>query len=155
GEMTLVCTTRLAESVAPKALYFLTGGPSSCAANTLRELAHLELVHLVLQRAERDAEVFGGSGDVAAAFFDRPQDEVALEGIGRFLEQALRPVAFGLELREVEFEREVLLRDEVLVAHCHQPLDQVFELADVARPPVALQHHHRGIGDTLNPLAEL
>ena len=35
-----------------------------------------------------------------------------------------------------------------------RPLDQVLELADVARPPVLLQHRHRRVGDALDLLAE-
>ena len=42
-----------------------------------------------------------------------------------------------LELREVEFERQVFFGNEFLVADGDQALDQVFELADVAGPPVA------------------
>ena len=59
-----------------------------------------------------------------------------------------------LELGEVEFERQVLFGDVVLVADRHQPLDQVLELADVARPPVLLQHRHRRVGDALDLLPE-
>src|SRR5207249_317608 len=36
----------------------------------------------------------------------------------------------------------------------YEPLDQIFQLADVARPPVLLQDSHRGIGHALNSLAE-
>ena len=49
-----------------------------------------------------------------------------------------RPRALRLELREVELERQILFGDVVLVADRDQPLDQVLELADVARPPVLL-----------------
>ena len=41
----------------------------------------VEPVHLVLQRAQRNAEVAGGGGDVPAGLLERPQDEVALEGV--------------------------------------------------------------------------
>src|SRR5690349_5658989 len=59
---------------------FLPGG--SGAAEAPRQLPHRELVHLVFQRAQGDAQVLGGSGDVAAVLLERAQDEVALEGIG-------------------------------------------------------------------------
>ena len=52
------------------------------------------------------------------------------------LEQAVGAGPERLELREVKLERQVLFGDVFLVADRHQPLDQVLELADVARPPV-------------------
>ena len=62
--------------------------------------------------------------------------------------------ALRLELREVKLERQVLFGDVVLVADRDEPLDQVLELADVARPPVLLQHRHRRVGDALDRLPE-
>ena len=59
------------------------------AAQPSRELPHVELVHLVLQRAQRNSKVLGGAGDVPAALLERSQDEVALERVGRVLEQAV------------------------------------------------------------------
>ena len=64
-------------------------GRCSGAAQSLRELSHVELVHLVLQRAQRNAEVLGRAGHVPAALLERAQDEVALEGVRRLLEQAV------------------------------------------------------------------
>ena len=53
------------------------------------ELTHVELVHLVLQRAQRNSQVLSRAGHVPAALLQRAQDEVALEGIGGFLEQVV------------------------------------------------------------------
>ena len=64
-------------------------------------------------------------------------------------------VGAGVELGEVELERQVLVGDPFLVADRDQPLDQVLELADVARPPVRRQDLQRRIGDALDLLAEL
>ena len=41
-----------------------------------------------------------------------------------------------------------------MTARGHQPLHQVLELADVARPPVVLQHGQRGGGHALHVFAE-
>ena len=51
-------------------------------------------------------------------------------------EQTLATWTVGLQLSKMKFERQVLLRNEVLIAHRHQPLNQILELADVSRPPV-------------------
>jgi hypothetical protein len=52
-------------------------------------------------------------------------------------------------------ERQVLVGDPLLVAHRHEPLDQVLELADVAGPPVRSQDLQRRVRDPLDRLAEL
>ena len=57
------------------------------------------------------------------------------------------PSAPAVELREVVLERQILVGDPLLVAHRDQPLDQVLELADVARPPVRRQDLQRRVGD--------
>ena len=67
----------------------LTGEVSLRAAKFFGELADIEPIHLELQRAERNAEVPRRGGDVPAGFLERAQDEVALEGVGRLLEEAL------------------------------------------------------------------
>ena len=61
----------------------------------------------------------------------------------------------AIELGEVVLERQVLVGDPFLVAHRHQPLDQVLELADVARPPVRGQDLQRRSGDALDRSSEL
>src|SRR5437667_12323604 len=61
----------------------------SRAAKPFGELTDLELVHLVLQGAEWDTEVFGCGGHVPPALLQRAQHEVAFEGVGRLFEQAL------------------------------------------------------------------
>ena len=59
-----------------------------------------------------------------------------------------------LELREVKLQWQVLFGDELLVTDGNESLDQVLQLANVAGPPVLLQHRHRRIGDAENALPE-
>ena len=61
----------------------------------------------------------------------------------------------AVELREVVFERQILVGDPLLVADRDQALDQVLQLPDVARPPVRRQDLQRRIRDALDRLAEL
>ena len=56
-----------------------------------------------------------------------------------------------VQLGEVVLERQVLVGDPLLVADRDEPLDQVLELADVARPPVRRQDLQRRVGDALAP----
>src|SRR5262249_39395127 len=67
---------------------------------------------------------------------------------------ALTMRAPRLELGKVELERQILFGNEVFIADSHQAFDQVLQLADVARPPVALQHRHRGVRDAADTLPE-
>src|SRR5262245_60418742 len=85
------------------------------APNPSGDLAYLELVHLVLERAQRNAQILRRSCDVPAAFLERSQDEIALERVRRILEEAAPPGRARLELREMKLERQVLVRDVVLV----------------------------------------
>ena len=62
--------------------------------------------------------------------------------------------ALVIELGDVEVERQVVVGDPFAIAGGDHPLDQVFELADVARPPVVLQHAQRRLGDALDLLVE-
>ena len=61
----------------------------SSAAQSFRKLTHVELVHLVLQRTQRDSKVLRRPSDVPAAFLERAKNEVPLERVGRVLEQAV------------------------------------------------------------------
>src|SRR5712692_3667065 len=88
------------------------------------------------------------------ALLERSQNEVSLERIRRVLEQTVGRRPLWLELRKVELQRQIFLRDVFLVTHGNQPLDQVLELPDVPRPPVFLQHRHRRFGHALNALPE-
>src|SRR4029077_2997033 len=83
-----------------------------------------------------------------------PQDEVPLEGIGGIFEQTLAMSTARLELGELELERQILLGDEFLITHRDQPLDQILELADITRPPVALEHRERRVRDAADVLVE-
>ena len=52
----------------------------SVAADLSSQLADFELVHLELERAQRDPERPGGRGDVPGRLLEGADDEVALEG---------------------------------------------------------------------------
>src|SRR5581483_11143821 len=138
----------------PPRIALSPGARSSDAPEAPRDLAYPEAVHLVLERAQRDPEVFGRAGDAPAALLERTEDKVALERVARLLEE-VRPVRpLRLELREVELERQVLLADVLLVGRGDDPLDQVLEFADVAGPPVLLEHRQRAVGDPADVLPE-
>src|SRR5688572_12727635 len=106
------------------------------AAEFLCEFANVEPIHLEFQRAEWDAKVARSCRDVPSRFFERAQDEIALERVRRLLKQALAVRGYPVKLREMEFERQVFVRYPFLVADRHEPLDEILELSDVARPPV-------------------
>src|SRR5690349_22234209 len=93
------------------------------AAKALGELTDFELVHLVLQRAQGNPEIFGGAGDVPAAFLERAEDEIPLERVGGLDEEAVRAGALRFELVEVKLQRQIFVGDEVLVADGDEPLD--------------------------------
>ena len=73
---------------------------------------------------------------IVTPFKDGKVDEVAFERVARFLEQRSSRRRPRVEFREVILERQVLVRNPFLVAHRDQTFDQIFELADIARPPV-------------------
>src|SRR5918993_4628519 len=112
------------------------------SADFTGELANLEAVHLELERAERNAKRLGGGGHVPAALLQRPDDEVALEGGNRQIQQVLRSWRVRVELRDVELVGKILVGNPVLVGNGHQPLNQVLELTDVSGPPVGAQDLH-------------
>src|SRR5262245_39232517 len=58
----------------------------SCAAQLSGQVPQVQAGHLVLQRAERNSQVARSGGHVPVRLLQRPQDEVALEGVARFLE---------------------------------------------------------------------
>src|SRR5437763_3041819 len=109
----------------------------SSAAEFFGELADVEPIHLELQGTERNAEIARRRSHVPSRFFKRAQDEVALEGVGRLLEEAFAAARHLVELGKMELERQILVGDPLFVAHRDQPLNQVLELADVPGPPVA------------------
>src|SRR3972149_948111 len=93
-------------------------------------------------------------GDVPPRLLERAPDGVALESGVRLLEKGRARCRLALiELREVDLVGEILVGDPLLVAHRHEALDQVLELADVAGPPVPAEDPHGGLGDALDALA--
>ena len=71
------------------------------SAKPLRDLADFQTIHLEFQRAEGDAEIAGRRRDVPSRFFQRPQDEIALECVGGLLEQAFPVRGDAIELGEL------------------------------------------------------
>src|SRR5215471_13698861 len=113
------------------------------AAQTFRELTNLKLIHLVLQCTQGNSKVFRRRRDVPAAFLERAKNEVALERVCRFLKQLVAVPTFGFQLREMKLQRQILVRDELLVADGDQTLNQIFQLSNVARPPMSFEHRDR------------
>ena len=113
-----------------------------------------ERPHLAIQVAALDAEHLGGPRHVALLLGERAQNQIALELVARFVERLaprrllgrLRP-ADGILLEE----RQVDAGDRIARHHDHQPLDDVAQLADVARPRVALEHGDRAGIERLQP----
>ena len=72
---------------------------------------------------------------------ERPQDVVALEPIARLVQRQQRRALGGRRLgggvRVAVQERQIGGGNGVARHHDHQPLDQIPQLADVARPRVA------------------
>src|SRR6185295_2346612 len=68
------------------------------AADVLRELADFEPVHLELQRAEGNPERSRRRGNVPARFLERADQEIALEGRHRPLEQVFSRRSFRIQL---------------------------------------------------------
>src|SRR4030095_15174929 len=114
-----------------------TAGPSSTSAapELSREVAQVEPRHLVFERAQRDAQITRGRRHVPIGFLECAQNEVPLEGIARLLEKRLPGRRPRVELREVILEWKILVSDPFLVADGDEPLEQVFELANVGGPP--------------------
>src|SRR4051794_13831359 len=61
----------------------------SGAAEFPGNIAQVEPRHLVFERAQGNAKVPGSRRDVPVRLLQRPQDEIALEGVARFLEEGL------------------------------------------------------------------
>ena len=110
------------------------------AAQTFRELTNLKLIHLVLQCTQGNSKVFRRRRDVPAALFERAKNEIALERVRGLLEQPVAVPAFGFQLSEMKLKRQILVRDELLIADGDKTLNQIFELSNVARPPVSFEH---------------
>src|SRR6187401_3669514 len=86
------------------------------SAQLTGDVAQVEAGHLVLERAQGDAEVARRGGDVPVGLLERAKDEVALERVARFLEQRFAGRRRRVELGEVVLEGEILVGDPVLVA---------------------------------------
>src|SRR5947207_10474828 len=75
---------------------------TSSASQTLGQLTHVELVHLIFQGTQRNSKILCGRSDVPSALFECTKNEVPLERVGGFLEQAFALRAQRLELCKME-----------------------------------------------------
>ena len=90
-----------------------------------------------------EAEALGGAGDVAPAVGEDARDDAALEGVAGVGERLAREEV-GLALASgagnaQDVAREVFRPDDGPVGEEERPLDDVLQLADVARPGAPLQ----------------
>src|SRR4029453_12071546 len=80
-----------------------------CSPQLSREVPQGEPRHLVLQRAQRDAQIAGRGGDVPVRFFERSKNEVPLERIAGLLEKRLARGGRRGEPGKVGLERKIFV----------------------------------------------
>src|SRR5262245_1251114 len=108
----------------------------------LARRAAAELIQLVVQRLQADAEDFRGARLVVACVLERHQDQPALGFLDRrpWLQRDHRLD----HVRGIGDERRQMLRlDEFAVGQNDGALDHIAHLAHVAGPVVLLEHAHR------------
>ena len=87
------------------------------------------------------------------ACFERADDVVTLEGRHRPVEQTLL-IFLVVELGYLKIERQVVVRDPLAVAGGNDTLDEIFQLANVAGPPVMAKHAQGRLGDAFDAFVE-
>ena len=103
------------------------------------DVANLQPVDFELQRRQGHTQISGSLRDVPCVALERTHQIVALEcGEGTIQQAALAFVL--IEIGDMEFQREVVVGNPVAIARRDYAFDQVLELADVPRPPIAAQH---------------
>jgi len=83
-----------------------------------------------------------GLGHVAARVLERVHDELELDLGESFLKAAMVPGARAL--RRLECRGQVICVDDAVVRENDRALDDILELADIARPRVGRQRIERG-----------
>ena len=116
-------------------------------------IVHAELLHFQAERAAGEAEGFGGGGDVSFVGGQRLEDHAVFDRV-HFGDQS-RLLRLLRTHRALQRERQVVAVDDVFVDKNHRAFDDIFQLADVARPRVGEQHLLRRARDGLDLLAEL
>src|SRR5213594_370725 len=102
-----------------------------------------------------DLENSARLGEVPAHPFEDPEHDLALELVRRLVQgQRLGPPNLRGLLRQGDIERKIVELDDGPLGQDHAPLDDVLELAHVARPPVGLQRGERFGRGPVNPLVE-
>ena len=118
-----------------------------------------ERPHLAIEVAALHAEHFGGARHVAVLLGEGTENVLAFELVARVVQQHQRTGlggTRGLGHRRAAIEKgEVTRRDRVAGCHDQEPLDQIAQLADVARPGIPLQQRHGIAGKALRPPAVL
>src|SRR5436309_5996313 len=136
-------TTAATIEVTPRTCLLLM--PSRTLLRSFR--SQPQLVQLVVQRLEADAEDLGGARLVVARVLQRHHDQTPLglfdrdAGRERHLRLLRGRRLFGQD------RRQVLRLDERPLGDDGRSLDHVAKLADVARPCVLLEHAHRLLFD--------
>src|SRR5690606_24360039 len=128
----------------------------------------LVLAQLLDERRAAEAEQPGGARDGALGLLERPPDELLLDGsevlleVDRARRHRCRNHAAGRQWRArrlvggLERSRQIVHADALVRAQDGQPLDEVLELADVARP-VIVREACEGLvreGDSRAPLLD-
>ena len=93
------------------------------AAQASGQVANFQPAHFVFQGTERNAEVPCRGRHALVRPFERPQDEVTLEGVAGGLKQRFATGGGVIEPREVVFKRQVLFGDPIPFADGHETLD--------------------------------
>src|SRR5580658_4271348 len=119
-----------------------------------RKMTGIHLIQFVKQRAIAHLEPFGSLLPVPIIGAQYLEDDLALEVkrglLGDALErERLAEVDVGDDAVACERLRHQLSRKKFLIADEHVAADQIGELADVARPVVALHELDSGAGDRL------
>src|SRR5499426_4241951 len=144
--------------------YCYRGNPKVSRLDALALAHRLVLLELVAELPEGHLEEFGGLGLHATRAIERSLQIPALDGVegGLEIETILRDVDTLQPLHRTFAPHGLGQRfhaDHVLPAEHDGPLQHVLQLADVARPVVALEHRHglRGHSADVLPqfLAEL
>src|SRR5579885_3257814 len=108
------------------------------------------LLHLRDERPSLQAERLGRGVAVSSGLPERLDDHAPLDVGQSFLERGAGPDPLRQvddPVRRRRGQQEVLRSDDVALGEDNRPLDRILELADVARPIVAIELLDRQIGD--------
>src|SRR5206468_11265871 len=118
-------------------------------------LPHPPSPRLVVKGLRRGAENDRSAGLVVLHRFEGAEDELPLSLLEGGPQRQKHGIALLASLGGGDVKRKKGWSDELLVATDHRPLDDVPELADIARPRMIAQPHHRRLVDCLDVTAIL